>query len=102
MSEQYLHYVLIEEDGAVVARCAEIDVATEGDTVEAALANLQEAVELYFENDNPAVSRSVRRKVVLLESRQGLMGSIPEGAKQRQMDSDLNCKGIVFLTRKGQ
>ncbi len=40
-------------DGAYVAHCPDVDVASEGDTVEEALANLREAVELYFE-DNPA------------------------------------------------
>ncbi len=36
-----------------VARCLEVEVASQGETVEAALANLREALELYFE-DAPA------------------------------------------------
>jgi predicted RNase H-like HicB family nuclease len=39
-----------EEDGAWVARCAELGVASAGDTAEEALENLREAVELYVEN----------------------------------------------------
>jgi len=38
------------EDGGFVAQCLEVDVASQGDTVEQALANLREALELYFED----------------------------------------------------
>lgn len=34
-----------------VARCLEIEVASQGETVDDALANLREALELYFEDD---------------------------------------------------
>jgi predicted RNase H-like HicB family nuclease len=34
-----------------VARCLEVEVASQGETVEQALANLREALELYFEGD---------------------------------------------------
>ncbi|MCC7291351.1 MAG: type II toxin-antitoxin system HicB family antitoxin [Phycisphaerales bacterium] len=41
---------LIErEDDAYVALCPEIDVASQGDSIEEAKANLIEAVELFFE-----------------------------------------------------
>ena len=36
-----------------VARCVEVEVASQGRTIEEALANLREALELYFE-DEPA------------------------------------------------
>ena len=36
-----------------VARCVEVEVASQGLTIEEALANLREALELYFE-DEPA------------------------------------------------
>jgi len=36
-----------------VARCLEVEVASQGETVEDAMANLREALELYFE-DAPA------------------------------------------------
>jgi predicted RNase H-like HicB family nuclease len=41
------------EEGLYVAQCLEVDVASQGETVEDALANLREALELYFE-DAPA------------------------------------------------
>ena len=41
---------LIEREGdGYVALCPEIDVASQGDTVEEARSNLREAVELFFE-----------------------------------------------------
>jgi predicted RNase H-like HicB family nuclease len=39
------------EDNGYVAQCLEVDVASQGDTVEQALANLKEALELYFEGE---------------------------------------------------
>lgn len=41
--------VITEEDGQYVAINPEYDVASQGDSVEGALANLQEALELYLE-----------------------------------------------------
>jgi predicted RNase H-like HicB family nuclease len=40
---------LTREDGGFVALCPELDVASQGMTVEEAKANLKEAVELFFE-----------------------------------------------------
>ena len=39
------------EDEMFVAQCLEVDVASQGATPAEALANLKEAVELYFEDD---------------------------------------------------
>ena len=41
--------ILTREDGGFVALCPELDVASQGATVEEAKANLREAVELFFE-----------------------------------------------------
>ena len=45
-----LSYVTWEEDGAFVAQCLDVDVASEGDNQDEAIANLKEALELYFED----------------------------------------------------
>jgi Uncharacterised protein family (UPF0150). len=39
-----------EEDGVFVSKCAELEVASCGDTPEEALANIREAIELYLAN----------------------------------------------------
>lgn len=43
----------VSKDGEwYVARCLEVEVASQGETVDEALANLREALELYFEDDD--------------------------------------------------
>jgi len=42
--------IIEKEDGAYVALCPELDVASQGDTVEEAKDNLQEAIELLLEH----------------------------------------------------
>lgn len=46
---QRLTAIITEEIGGYVALCPELDVASQGDTVEQARANLAEALELFFE-----------------------------------------------------
>lgn len=41
---------ITREDGCFVARCLEVEVASQGKTVEEAQANLQEALELLYED----------------------------------------------------
>lgn len=43
-------YVVYREDEFMVAQCLNLDVSSFGTTQEEAVANLKEAVELYFEN----------------------------------------------------
>ena len=50
---------LTPEEGGYVARCVELPVVSEGDTAAEALAMLQEAVELYLE-DEPLTNVDVR------------------------------------------
>jgi len=44
-----LKALFMREDSGFVALCPEIDVASQGETVEEAKQNLQEAVQLFFE-----------------------------------------------------
>lgn len=52
-----IKYEVYPEDGIFVARCLDIDVASDGDTEEEALANLREALELFFERNAEAAFR---------------------------------------------
>ncbi len=46
---------IVEKEGTgYVALCPELDVASQGDTVESATANLKQAVELFLECADPA------------------------------------------------
>jgi Uncharacterized conserved protein len=46
--------MIYREDGGYVALCPELDVASQGDSVEEASANLREAVELFLEIADPS------------------------------------------------
>ena len=52
MSRQISAIIYREGDG-YVALCPDVDVASQGDTVETARTNLQEAVELFLECASP-------------------------------------------------
>ncbi|MBX9724533.1 MAG: type II toxin-antitoxin system HicB family antitoxin [Candidatus Obscuribacterales bacterium] len=45
---QLLNAIIFQENGWQVAQCVEIDVASQGNTDDEALANLQEALTLHF------------------------------------------------------
>lgn len=49
-----------QEDDWFVAQCLEVDVASQGESEEDALANLKEALELYFEPPTPTVAPHIR------------------------------------------
>ena len=46
--------IIERDDDAYVALCPELDIASQGDTVESARKNLIEALELFFESAAPS------------------------------------------------
>lgn len=46
--------IIQREEGGYVAFCPELDIASQGDTIETARDNLREALELFFECASPA------------------------------------------------
>ena len=46
--------MIYRENGGYVALCPELDVASQGDSVEEASGNLREAVELFIETADPS------------------------------------------------
>ena len=54
MSTKRLTALITREEDAYVALCPELDVASQGETVEAARNNLTEAVELFLETADKA------------------------------------------------
>ncbi|WP_435751889.1 type II toxin-antitoxin system HicB family antitoxin [Thauera sp. AutoDN2] len=52
--EHELRYVVVPEDGVFVARCLDVEVASDGPTEHDAVANLREALALYFEGGEEA------------------------------------------------
>jgi len=82
MKPRKLHYVVYEQDGAFVAQCLDVDVASEGDTEAEAVSNLGEALELYFESDAPTTMppRALRFGELVATRPGRLSGSSSPGA----------------------
>jgi predicted RNase H-like HicB family nuclease len=51
---QQLNAIIKREGDGYVGLCPQLDIASQGDTVESAHTNLQEAVELFCETADPA------------------------------------------------
>ena len=52
MAQQSFYYLVWKEGDHYVSQCMNVDVSSFGDSREEALTNLNEALELYFEDDN--------------------------------------------------
>ena len=50
--------VIQKEDDWYVAKCIENDVASQGKTIEASIANLKEVIELYYQDIEPEIMAS--------------------------------------------
>ena len=50
--------IIQKEDDWYVARCLENGVASQGKTIETSLSNLKEAIELYYDDNEPDVAIS--------------------------------------------
>ena len=58
--------IIEREDNAYVALCPELDIASQGDTVETARTNLIEALELFFESADPTeIARRLHSEVFI-------------------------------------
>jgi predicted RNase H-like HicB family nuclease len=61
-----LSAVVRREDGIYVASCPEFDVASQGKSVEEALRNLKEALELYLEDEDVEKPSKVEAPIVTI------------------------------------
>ena len=52
MEKYTLSAVVNREDDGFVSWCPELDIASQGDTIEEAVENLKEAIELYLEDED--------------------------------------------------
>ncbi len=66
MSTRTFTALLQREGDGYVALCPELDVASQGDTVEEARVNLREAIELFLETASPSeIKESLHSEVYL-------------------------------------
>lgn len=60
--------IIEREDGGYVSLCPELDVASQGDSIEEARANLVEALTLFFETASPSeVERRLHTEVLVTQ-----------------------------------
>lgn len=58
---------IVEKEGSwYVARAAELEIASQGKSIEAALANLKEAISLYLKHAEPSEIRAIGKRRALL------------------------------------
>ena len=50
-----VHAVITESEGLYVAECLEVAIVTQGASVDETLHNIREALELYMEEEDPAL-----------------------------------------------
>ena len=62
MTEVQFTVAITREGDWYIARCLQLEVASQGETLEEAVANLREALELYFE-DEP-LPASLRQPII--------------------------------------
>jgi predicted RNase H-like HicB family nuclease len=62
MKTMTLSAVLNPEDDGYVSLCPELDIASQGDTIDEALANLKEALEGFLETASPEEVRTRLKK----------------------------------------
>jgi predicted RNase H-like HicB family nuclease len=63
-----LTVIIQAEDGGFVAICPQLDVCSQGETVEESRANLREALELFFETASPdEVTRRLSNEVYVTQ-----------------------------------
>ena len=73
MVTRRLTAVIEREGDGYVALCPEVDVASQGDTIEQARANLQEALELFFETaSEPEIADRLHGEVYVTTLEVGL------------------------------
>ncbi len=63
-----LKYIVYKEGDYYVSQCLNVDVSSFGDTMEEAVNNLKEALELFFEDNDAASSFPVINETLLGET----------------------------------
>ncbi len=63
-----LKYLIYKEGDYYVSQCLNVDVSSFGETVQEAIAQLKEAVELYYENNNDIQSIPIINEMMIGET----------------------------------
>ena len=70
---QKLTAIIEREGNGFVSLCPELDIASQGDTIEEARNNLREALELFFETASPEeINKRFRNEIYITQVEVGL------------------------------
>jgi len=70
---QKLTAIIEREGNGFVSLCPELDIASQGDTIEEARTNLREALELFFETASPEeINKRFRNEIYITQVEVGL------------------------------
>jgi len=87
--KQQLTAIIEREGDGYVALCPELDIASQGDSIEQARENLREALELFFEAASAEeIERRVHSEVYVTQVEYSLQIRFRRGEKARQSYSD--------------
>lgn len=65
MAKQSLYFIVWEEGKHYVSQCLNVDVSSFGETKDEALRNLNEAVDLYFEDQGDAKAAMIQNPEII-------------------------------------
>ena len=61
---QSVKYCIYKENDFYVAQCLNVDISSFGESIEEAISNIKEVLELYFEDADPAEYRKVEEVLI--------------------------------------
>jgi predicted RNase H-like HicB family nuclease len=75
MKQNIKAFIYAEDDGYVV-ECPDVNVATQGDTLDEAIANLREAIDLALEGEDPAAYGLAPQPAILVTIELGRLNRV--------------------------
>ena len=84
--------IIEREDNGYVALCAELDIASQGNTVEEARLNLAEAIELFFEFADPSEIEQRLHSEVFVTSMEVAVGKAPSVVRKGGLRDPLRAR----------
>ena len=58
--------IITKENNLYIAHCPELDIASQGESIEEAINNLKEAIELYLEDEDAEIELTDFKPMVIL------------------------------------
>ncbi|WP_235283164.1 type II toxin-antitoxin system HicB family antitoxin [Methanosarcina sp. 2.H.A.1B.4] len=99
MEETYRFSAVVHNEGKwYVSWCPELDVASQGETIEEAIENLKEAIELYLEDEDAQIPAARQVFTTTVEVSSHAKTSHPSAL---EVIKALNSQGFQVVSQKG-